>query len=186
MGQQVLIADPRDIFRIGLKTVFAEDERVSEVHEVTTDETLKTCLHSHMVDLVVIHQVLIKDIMILPRDAFVILANDLNMSLLLSAFAYGSLGYLSESVSADLLRTLLYPSRGAFLLDPALTPCVMESLSNCKQTATDENLLTRREREIINLLNDGLDRRSVANQLHITEMTLKTHLRNITRKRNSE
>ncbi len=186
MGQQILIAEPCNILRIGLRVIFTENTCVSEVHEAATDEALKVHLRSSPIDLVVINQVLVMDIALLPRGNFVILTNEPDLTFLQAAYQQGARGYLSISVSVDLLRTMLHPVNGSFLLDPTLTPWLMESLSESSRSSLESELFTRREQEIMDLLRSGLSRRSIAQKLHISETTLKTHLRNIARKRNSE
>ena len=51
--------------------------------------------------------------------------------------------------------------------------------------AHNETSLTPREREIVRLLREGLDRSSIARRLCIAETTLKTHMQNIAKKRST-
>jgi DNA-binding CsgD family transcriptional regulator len=52
---------------------------------------------------------------------------------------------------------------------------------NIDRTGLDFNF-TRREREVLALLNEGCSNREIAGQLYITEQTVKDHLRHIMRK----
>lgn len=186
MGQSVLIAEPCELLRIGLRTIFVEDARVSHIHEATTNESLNKQLRSCLLDLVVINQTLADDVMSLPRGNFVILAAELDMAILKAAYKHGARGYLSENVSAELLRTVLDPSENSFLIEPVLTPWVMECIFGDTYSSIKEELLTPREKEIISLLRAGLDRPTIAKHLCIAETTLKTHIKNIARKRETE
>ena len=58
----------------------------------------------------------------------------------------------------------------------------MELIVEARKRTNELELLSPREREIVMLLDEGLDRRTVAGQLHISEATLKTHIKNISRK----
>lgn len=183
MGQNVLIAESCELLRIGLRTIFAEDQRVSNIHEATTSKGLEMHLRSHGADLVVVNQSLITDVERLPMGCFVILTSKLDMAMLKAAYKHKGRGYLSEHVSAELLRTVLDCSENAFLIEPGLTPWVMDGLLGNAFSTLNEELLTPREKEIIALLREGLDRPTIAKSLCIAETTLKTHIKNIARKR---
>lgn len=183
MGQNILIAEPCELLRIGLRTIFAGDQRVSNIHEVTTNKSLEMHLRSHGVDLVVVNQSLITDVACLPVGSFVILTSKLDMTILKAAYKHKGRGYLSEHVSAELLRTVLDRNEHAFLIEPSLTPWVMDGLFGKAFSTLNEELLTPREKEIIALLREGLDRPTIAKNLCIAETTLKTHIKNIARKR---
>lgn len=186
MGQNILIAEPCELLRIGLRTIFAEDQRVSNIHEVTTKKGLELYLHSYGMDLAVVNQSLITETAPLPMGNFVILTSKLDMSVLKAVYKQKGRGYLTEQVSAELLRTVLDQHENAFLIEPSLMPWIMDGLFGNAFTTFDEALLTPREKEIIRLLRDGLDRPTIAKMLYIAETTLKTHIKNIARKRNVE
>lgn len=183
MGQSILIAEPCELLRIGLRTIFAGDQRVSTIHETTTGQGLERQLRSHEVDLVVVNQSLITDMAHLPMGNFVILASKMDMAILKAAYKHKCRGYLSENVSVELLRTVLDWNEYAFLIEPSLTPWVMDRLFGKTFATLNEKLLTPREKEIVTLLRDGLDRPAIARTLCIAETTLKTHIKNIARKR---
>lgn len=183
MGKEILIAEPCELLRVGLRTIFAQDARVSNIHEVTTSKGLEMQLRSSRVDLVVVNQSLITDITRLPMGNFVVLTSKLDITILKASYKHKSRGYLSEQVSAELLRTVLDSNENAFLIEPSLTPCVMDGLFGNAFSTFNEELLTPREKEIVALLREGLDRPTIAQNLCIAETTLKTHIKNIAKKR---
>ena len=81
------------------------------------------------------------------------------------------------------MKTVLDSDENVFLVEPSFMPWVMGSLFGNAFSALNEEVLTPREREITALLREGLDRPTIAKSLCITEATLKTHIKNITRKR---
>jgi len=182
-GQNILLAEPHELLRIGLRAIFAEDQRVAHIHETTTSQGLETQLRRNSVDLVVVNQSLINDIKSLPEGNFIILAPELDFNTLKAAYKHKCRGYLSENVSAKLLRSMLDYGKGDFLIEPNFAPLVMDRFFGDIFTVLKEELLTPREKEIIDLFREGLDRSAIAEKLCITETTLKTHLRNIARKR---
>ena len=182
MGQNIVIAEACELLRIGLRTIFAEDQRVSYIHEATTTSGLEHYLRSHGADLVVVNQELITDVARLPMGNFVILTARLDMNILKAAYQHKGRGYLLEQVSARLLRTVLDRQEHAFLVEPSLMPSIMDALVGKAFATLDEELLTPREKEIVVLLREGQNRPTVAKRLCIAEATLKTHLKNIARK----
>lgn len=183
MGQNILIAESCDLLRTGLRTTFAEDQRVSNIHEATTGKALEMQLRNHKVDLVVVNQSLITDVSHLPIGNFVILTARLSITMLKAAYKHKARGYLAESVSAELLRTVLDYTENAFLIEPGFTHWIMDALFGGAFPMLNEALLTPREKEIIVLLREGLDRPTIAKTLCIAETTLKTHIKNIASKR---
>jgi len=181
----LLIAEPHDILRMGLRTIFIADDRVENVYEAKNKEELQRYLHAGSIDLILVNQSLVTDITTLPRGRFVILAAEFDMLAFKMAYKHGASGYLLENTSAKLLHTVLYQNEGAFLIEPTIAIHVIEYLSCDSRFTVRDELLTRREKEIIDLLRGGIDRRTIARQLHISEATLKTHIKNITRKRES-
>lgn len=182
MGKKILIAETREVIRTGLCTVFQKDTSVSEVKDISTREELKKHLSSFDFDLAVVSQTLITDMKLLPRGRFILLADEPDLSILMCAYEHKALGYLSVNVTTDLLRAILNSNQDGFLIDPTLLPWMMELISENRKRTDVLQLLSPREREVVTLLDEGLDRRTIAMQLHISEATLKTHIKNIARK----
>ena len=72
-------------------------------------------------------------------------------------------------------------ARGEMVLSPAVTPAVFDALRRAPGPANDEReeglgSLTAREREVLNLLARGLSNRDIAEELVITNKTVKNHL----------
>lgn len=182
MGQKVLIAEHREVIRTGLRTIFEKDIRIADIYEVDSSEDLQRYL-SHPLDLVIIHQSLVSNIEILPVGKFVLLVDKPNIEMLTAAYEHSARGYLSENVSVDLLLTIINPKSDAFLLDPTFFPWLIAYVLNENKDKREVECLSPREREVVSLLKKGMNRRSVAQQLHISEATLKTHIKNINRKK---
>lgn len=178
MEQTVVIAEPWEILRIGLRTVFLEDPRVSYVYEVSTYEALQAKLASCKIDLVVINQVLVEDFSQLPDLNVVILTSKPDMKALQAAYKHGVRAYLLDQVTGDLLRTTLCSVQGTFLVEPTLASWLMDGAAGIGKYEG----LTHQEREIVNMIYEGLDYVTIARRLHITRATLRTYVKNINRK----
>jgi DNA-binding NarL/FixJ family response regulator len=181
----LLIAEPHDILRRGLCTIFIEDESVEQVYEVATREDLEEHLQANSLDLLIVNQSLLPDVTLLPSGRFVILTPEFDVITFKIAYEHKARGYLLQSTSVELLKATLRLAEGAFLIEPALTAQIMQYIFTNSRFAVKEELLTPREREIMALLREGIDRYTIAQQLHISEATLKTHIKNIARKRES-
>ncbi|MGZ3610202.1 MAG: response regulator transcription factor [Ktedonobacteraceae bacterium] len=185
MAHSILIAEAREILRVGLRAIVVHDPLIDNIYEASTSEQLLNQLSIHTPDLVVIHQSLITDIMLLPRGRFIILADQPDKNILLAACALGARGYFLENVSAELLHMAMRLSGRMFLLDPILTPWLFDCISGDILPTTTSKILTTREKEIFNLLlNSSLTNRAIGERLCISEATVKTHLAHIFRKLN--
>ena len=182
MSLDVLIVEPYDVLRAGLRSILTADPRVRHIHELADDSHLLPLLHDFQADLLVINQGAIPNMDVLPRGRFVVLTQEPDMGTLREAYLRGALGYFSVSVSAGLLRMALNLNQNAFLLEPLFVPSLLDDCFGLLQREPGKSLLTAREQEIASLMQKGIDRVSIAQQLCITEATLKTHLRNIARK----
>src|SRR5450631_3337040 len=189
MIHNILIAEPCELLRIGLRTIFYEDIHVSNIYEASTREGLSSQLRNCTLDLVIVNQSLITDMKALPQGRFFILANKADVATLRLGCKHGIRGYLSEKISMDLLRitfSSFVESDESLLIDPSLAPWIMNISLGGTLLPVREELLTSREREIVGLLREGFDKHTIARNLCIAETTLKTHIKNIRRKRDSE
>src|SRR5450631_613861 len=183
MELSVLSAEPCDILRTGLHTILATDERVATLVEVSNAEELQKHLRCCSIDLVIVNQMLVSDISTLPASRFVLLTSEFNITTFLMACKHGAKGYLLETSQAELIRVILGMPPGSFLIEPALTVNIVGYLTSDMRLMIKEELLTPREKEIVGLLREGIERSTIAEQLNISGATLKTHIKNIFRKR---
>lgn len=180
---KVLVAEPRDILRAGLRTLFTKDERIGHLYEAPERESMKSQLYSNTFDLVVVNQVFITDINELPRDRFMVITAQFDFDIFLAAFKHGAKAYLLEESSAEILRIPLGLADGAFFIDPIIAQNVLVQLLGDMRYYMNDDILTPREKQIIQFLRNGIDRPTIAKHLCISQATLKTHIKNIARKR---
>ncbi|MAU01877.1 MAG: DNA-binding response regulator [Anaerolineaceae bacterium] len=98
----------------------------------------------------------------------------------------GAVGYLLKDVpSAKLVEAIRATARGESFLEPSVAAKVVAEFSRMSgsQTAvSQQNLvepLSERELEILGVLATGASNREIANELFITEGTVKNHVTNI-------
>ncbi|MBV9615598.1 MAG: response regulator transcription factor [Ktedonobacteraceae bacterium] len=185
MELKILIAEPREVIRIGLRTLIKQNEQIVEIYEALTSEEIQNSLHKYDLDLIFAHQSFLTDLNILPMNKTILLIDEPEISLFIDAHMCNVRGYLSNQFSSDLLFAALHSAEDTCLLDPVFFPWIMEYLLKYRQEVSEVARFSHREREIVQLQQNGLDRKTIAQQLHISEATLKTHIKNITRKKES-
>src|SRR5256714_15087985 len=108
-----------------------------------------------------------------PDTAVLIFTAYSERSLLSRGLESGAKGYiLKEAPHQTLLRAIEKVAAGDGYVDPALMPAFL--------TGKDQtDMLTTREREILQLLADGMSNADVATKLFISQETVKSHVRHI-------
>ena len=99
---------------------------------------------------------------------------------LFQAIMAGAAGYLLKQVRGnDLVAAVRQVARGQSLLDPAITTQVLERLRRGNEE--DERLahLTPQERNILELIAEGLTNRQIAERVHLAEKTVKNYVSNL-------
>jgi DNA-binding NarL/FixJ family response regulator len=180
MSFRILLADHRYIHRKGYRALFSDEfSLVASIDEASSVDTFQHKLAVSPFDLIIVHQNLVTNLALLPRDHFVLLAIQPNTTLFQAAVEYGALGYLSENTSPELLKITLMLHSGDFLIEPAFVCPMLEVLAADNKIADIVNMLTRREQEVFTLRQRGLSVHEIAERLYITENTVKRHLANI-------
>jgi NarL family two-component system response regulator LiaR len=120
-----------------------------------------------------------------PHSRIIILTSFGEEDKVLPAIRAGAQGYLLKDIPPDeLVRAI----RGAFVGKVQLHPEIARKLMSAvtaqevtvNRSVTDsEGSLTAREREVLNLIADGLSNRDIARKMFISEKTVKTHVSNI-------
>lgn len=182
MEQKILIAESREVICAGLRTILEQDAQIKHIYEAHTIEDIGRQMHSYSIDLIIINQTLVTEINLLPVNKFILLVDNPDIDMFVKAYAHKVRGYLSTYISSELLFAAIHTTRETCLLDPEFLPWMMSHIFQYMQSVHEFNRLSHREWEIVQLLKDGIDRKTIAQQLHITEATLKTHIKNITHK----
>jgi DNA-binding NarL/FixJ family response regulator len=101
---------------------------------------------------------------------------------LFGAINAGADGYLLKNAEPEELRkAILQVSEGRAVLSPEVTRQVMKVVSNMQGYLPDKGL-SRREIEVLTYLSQGKTTASIAEELFISENTVKTHIRHILEK----
>jgi DNA-binding NarL/FixJ family response regulator len=99
---------------------------------------------------------------------------------LFDAIMAGASGYILKQIrSHDIVEAVRLVAKGQSLLDPSVTATVLERLR--KGPEEDERLarLTPQERNILELIAEGLTNRQIAEHVHLAEKTVKNYVSNL-------
>jgi DNA-binding NarL/FixJ family response regulator len=115
-----------------------------------------------------------------PEVQCLILTSFADDEALFQAIMAGAAGFVLKQVrGADLLDAVRRIAAGQSLLDPAVTARVLERVRRGPEE--DERLaqLTPQERNILELIAEGLTNRQIAERVHLAEKTVKNYVSNL-------
>jgi len=94
---------------------------------------------------------------------------------------------MKDATLDDLARTIRSVAEGVNVLPPAMTGTLFSQIARDAVTRGRPEVLesvrmTPRERQVINLIAEGLGNKEIAGRLHIATHTVKSHVRNVMEK----
>ncbi|MCC7130620.1 MAG: response regulator transcription factor [Anaerolineae bacterium] len=102
---------------------------------------------------------------------------------LMGAIAAGADGYLLKNAEPDELhKAILQVHQGMSVLSPQVTRQVLKAALSSELGHSPESGLSAREMEVLACLAQGKTTAQIANELYISENTVKTHVRHILEK----
>jgi DNA-binding NarL/FixJ family response regulator len=123
-----------------------------------------------------------------PNTAIVFLSMHSDEGYVLKALKSGARAYLlKDSAEYDLIAAIKAVSDGKAFFSPAISKMLVEDYMRQmreKDVEDSYELLTTREREILQLLAEGKTNKDVASLLHLSLYTVETHRSNIFQKLN--
>ncbi|WP_063733177.1 response regulator [Streptomyces sp. RTd22] len=117
----------------------------------------------------------------LPGLACLMLTSFDDDEALFDAIMAGAAGYVLKQINgSDLVSAVRTVAGGRSMLDPGATARVMARLRGPQPSTPDElERLSPREREILELIGDGLTNRQIAERLFLAEKTVKNRISSI-------
>jgi len=185
------------VVRKGLRLLLESQARFSVVADAANGREAAALSAEHHPDVVVMdvampilngieaaRQILSKQ----PDTAIVFLSMHADESYVLRALKAGARGYLlKDSAEHDLIDAIHAVSEGKAFFSPAISKMLVEDYMRQMQERKVEDsyeLLTTREREILQLFAEGKNNKDVANTLNLSLYTVETHRSNIFQKLN--
>jgi DNA-binding NarL/FixJ family response regulator len=194
---RVLIVDDHALFRRGLKMVLESEDGIEVVAEAEDGEDAISKAEENAPDVVLMDVRMpkvsgidatraIADV--IPTAKILMLTVSDEEEDLFEAIKAGASGYLLKEISieevADAIRAVV---EGQSLISPSMASKLLTEFNAlAKQAQEKQNVpsprLTDRELEVLKLVAQGMSNREIANDLFISENTVKNHVRNILEK----
>lgn len=194
---RVLIADDHSIVRRGMRSLLETEDSVEVVAEASDGlEALRLC-EEHHPDLLILDvampklngiDVAARSQKMDPPPQAIMLSMHLDESYVMRAINAGARGYLlKDATDEDLLPAIRAIAAGKSFFSPAVSGVLAEEYMQQLQERglTDSyDLLTDREKEVLQLLAEGRSNKEVAALLDVGLSTIETHRANLMQKLN--
>jgi DNA-binding NarL/FixJ family response regulator len=193
MTIRVLLADDQPLIRAGFRMFVEPDPEVEVVGEAGTGREAVALARSARAD-VVLMDIRMPDMDGIEATRQIAAAEDLagvrvlvlttfeNDDNVVLALRAGASGFLGKHVDpADLLHAIRVVAAGEALLSPAATRGLVsrflsQPVPSALPAALELGGLTDREREVLALVAYGLSNEEIAERLHLSPLTVKTHI----------
>jgi DNA-binding NarL/FixJ family response regulator len=194
---RILLADDHIVMRTGLRALLERQPNLEVVGESENGRETVALAASLRPDVVVMDvgmpvlngieatQTIVTQC---PTIAVVILSMHADESYVMRALKAGARGYLlKDSAAADLISAIQAVSQNKSFFSPKVSRILAEDYIRVlkqKGAVDSYDLLTSREREILQLLAEGKANKEVATDLNISPYTVETHRSHIMEKLN--
>jgi len=193
---RVLIADDHSLMRKGLKQILELEDDIEVVGQAVDgkDAVEKALRLLPDVILMDINMPVLNGMQAIKElkenkceSKIIVLTIHEDKEYLLEAIKMGAAGYVLKDAEADhLIEAIRDVNKGQSYIQPNLTTELIKDFDKMSYQSVkkqfDESNLTQREIEVLLLISEGLNNREIADQLFISEKTVKNHVSNIFRK----
>lgn len=190
MSIRILIADDHGVVRQGLRMYLSLDPELEVVGEASTGDEALEQARSLLPDVVLMDLIMpgmdgITAIQQIRKEKLpteiIAVTSVVDDSLIYGALRAGALGYLLKDTQAeDLCRAIKAAANGQVQLSPQIAARLVREV----KVAESPEILTPRETAVLTLIAKGKSNKELADDLAITEKTVKTHVSNILSKLN--
>jgi len=188
-----MLVDDDELMRKGLRAVLSSDDRLEVVEEAANGrQAVQRARHARPevvlmdvrmpeIDGIAATDALLADV---PEAKVVILTTFEEDEYILGALRAGASGFMLKRSSPEELTAAIHTvAAGEALLSPSVTRRVIDRMAAQPVIGepTDPRLdeLTPREREVLELIAQGLSNREIAATLVVEESTVKTHVKRV-------
>jgi len=192
---RILLADDHGIVRKGLRLQLEQNSSFAVVGEATDGRAAVRMAEELLPDIVIMDiampnlsgiqattQIVKKN----PQTGVIILSMHSDETYITRALAAGAKGYLlKDNAEVDLFRAVQVVAMGKPFFSPAIAKTLLEDyMRHMQQRGLEDSydLLTAREKEILQLLAEGKSNKEVASMLNLSTNTVETHRTRIMQK----
>jgi len=192
---RIVVADRNVITRVGIRSILERNSGMAVVAEATTYDSVIDVIDEHGPDIMIINLDLGDDttrgLQICAEIAdrysatkILILADTLSEFIVIEALRRGVNGYLcKDDLKADeLIKGVKAIQDGDTVLGRGVGSLVARGLGSIRNKADH---LTERELDMVRAIARGLSNKRIANEMFISESTVKFHIQNASKKLHS-
>jgi DNA-binding NarL/FixJ family response regulator len=185
---RILLADDHGIVRKGLRLQLEQNSDFAVVGEATDGRAAVRMSEELLPDIVIIDiampnlngiQATTQIVKNNPQTGVIILSMHSDETYITRALSAGAKGYLlKDNAEVDLFRAVQVVAQGKPFFSPAIATALLEDyVRNMQQRGLEDSydLLTAREKEILQLLAEGKSNKEVATMLDLSTNTVETH-----------
>jgi NarL family two-component system response regulator LiaR len=186
---RVLIADDHAIVRKGIRALLATEADIEVVGEAKNGQQAIAEASRLQPDVILMDLVMpeVDGITAIqninthqPEVRILVLTSFATDDKIFPAIKAGALGYLlKDSGPYELVQAIQQVCRGESFLHPLVARKLLQELSQPPAQPPTPDPLTEREVEVLGLVAKGHSNQEIANQLTISEATVRTHVSNI-------
>lgn len=197
MNIRILLADDHTVMRRGLRLLLESQSEFVVVAEAADGRQAVEQAEAFKPDVAVLDigmpnlsgiEAAQRITSLLPQTAIVILSMHSDESYVLRALKAGAKGYLlKDSAEGDLMDAIRAVHQGKAFFSPEISNMLVEDYVRELRSRSAEDsydLLTSREREILQMLAEGKSNKEIAAILNLSLYTVETHRRNLQDKLN--
>jgi len=186
---RIIIADDHAIVRKGIRAVLRNVpdidvvgeaatgwEAIAEVEKLQPDVVLMDLAMPELDGIEAIRRIMNDH----PEVRILVLTSFASEDKIFPAIKAGALGYhLKDSTPEELMEAIRQVHRGESSLHPVIARKVLQELSRPSERPPTPDPLTPREVEVLRLVAQGRNNQEIAEELVISETTVRTHVSNI-------
>jgi DNA-binding NarL/FixJ family response regulator len=188
---RVIVADDHPLFRAGVVEELGKDPGIEVIGLAANGGEALKLAQDHMPDVILLDIAMpgkggisaaSSISLACPSTRIIMLTVSEHEDDLMAAFKAGANGYVLKGISGrELARVIRSVADGEVFVSQALASRLLMEMSEPKRSDPFEEL-TPREREILQLLANGLSNREIGKQLHLAEKTVKHYMTNVLEK----
>lgn len=183
---KVLLADDHALFRAGIRALLEDLPAIKVVGETDNGLDLIRLAKEHQPDVAIVDitmpelnglDALPKLKSTVPDVAVIVLSMHANEQYVMQSLKSGASGYMVKTAATTELESAIRAvSRGETYLSPAISKSVIDScLGRSNLKPRTKQLLTPRQRQIMQLIAEGKTSKEIANTLYLSYKTVETH-----------
>jgi DNA-binding NarL/FixJ family response regulator len=183
---RVLLADDHRLVRAGIRSLLKQIPGVEVVGEASTGREALDLIKRQLPNLVLMDiamtemnglEALPRIVKNFPTVSVIILSAHANEEYVIRALRRGAMGYmLKDAATMELELAIQSVAQGKTYLSPSISRTVIESyLQRIGDEASPLELLTERQREILQLIAEGETTKEIAGTLNISVKTVEAH-----------